>query len=136
MVLYCQYTQGKSCHWDSGKQDLAGMVVARCICSSWKLVSFLCSRLLHWKPKALKKLGDITLRKCYGRRKMPYNELLWGPNVLCSNCENWMLPRETKQRNVKFKSVHITSLVIPNIISILQRIGVFSECPTNMCFIK
>lgn len=75
--------------------------------------------------------------KCYGKKKVPYNKLLWGLNVLCSIYENWMLPRETKQSNVKLKSIHITPLVIPNIISILQRIAVvFSECPTHMCFIK
>lgn len=51
---------------------------------------------------------------------MLYNKMFWGLNVLCSAiCENWMLPSGTKPSNVRLKSVHITSLVIPNIINSL-----------------
>lgn len=123
MVLSCQYTQGKSSHsgiWKNKVQQgywwQGAFVVDESLCYSCVQDSYAEKN----KSKGLKRFWDITLKKCYGIRKTLYNKMFWGRNVLCSAvCENWMLPSGTKQSNVRLKSVHITSLVIPNIISSL-----------------
>ena len=60
------------------------------------------------------------LKKVLWKKKDAVYKMFWGLTVLCSAvCENCMLPNGTKQGNVRLESVHITAVLIPNIINSL-----------------